>query len=219
VDIYRTEDEQIAAIKVWWKENGSAVIWGLVLSLVIIAGWRTYTSQTKEASEAAFAAFLTVTEAFEGAKGKSADSIEDKTLQSEVEKIVTNHGGHIYSQLAMMMLAKHHVGLERWDAGADVLKQALDREPVESVRILLKSRLARIYLQQENYSEVLSILSSETNLNDFAALYDEIKGDAYYFQGNLDQAREAYQRALEAGDSDNELLKIKLDDLAIAEAS
>ncbi|MEW8396328.1 MAG: tetratricopeptide repeat protein, partial [Candidatus Thiodiazotropha sp.] len=37
---YQTEEEQVEAIKRWWKENGTSVIAGLVIGLGGIFGWQ-----------------------------------------------------------------------------------------------------------------------------------------------------------------------------------
>jgi predicted negative regulator of RcsB-dependent stress response len=50
----------------------------------------------------------------------------------------------------------------------------------------------------------------------FAASYDELAGDLYVAMDRLDEARTAYQNALNSGDQ-SPLLKIKIDDLTAAE--
>jgi len=40
VDEFSTEDEQVEAIKKWWKENGTSLIVGVVLGLSVLFGWR-----------------------------------------------------------------------------------------------------------------------------------------------------------------------------------
>jgi predicted negative regulator of RcsB-dependent stress response len=39
VEIYDTEEEQVEALKRWWKENGQATLAGLVLGIIVILGW------------------------------------------------------------------------------------------------------------------------------------------------------------------------------------
>ena len=40
MDIHRTEEEQVEAIKTWWKANGTSVIVGVVLGVAVIFGVR-----------------------------------------------------------------------------------------------------------------------------------------------------------------------------------
>ena len=215
MDIYRTEEEQIIAIKDWWKKNGSAIVWGVILSLVIITGWRMYMEKSTQASETAFSGFITVSEAFDGAKNAELNSLEDTSVQTEVEKLLQDHGDHLYGHLSALLLTKHHVNFQRWNAATEVLDQALTRKPTESIRVLMKSRLARIYVQQGKYEDAMSLLGTETNLHDFSSIYETLRGDIYYYQKKYDKAREAYQRALDEGKGNQSLLQMKLDDLTV----
>ncbi|PAR85254.1 YfgM family protein, partial [Vibrio cholerae] len=42
MELYDTEEQQVEAIKDWWKENGKAVIFGAVIGLGGLFGWRYY---------------------------------------------------------------------------------------------------------------------------------------------------------------------------------
>ena len=36
----RTEEEQVEALKSWWKENGKSLIMGVVIAVAAVFGWR-----------------------------------------------------------------------------------------------------------------------------------------------------------------------------------
>ncbi len=36
----RTEEEQVEALKDWWKENGRSLLLGVALALAIVFGWK-----------------------------------------------------------------------------------------------------------------------------------------------------------------------------------
>ena len=40
MDVYKTEEEQVEAIKKWWNENGKSIIVGIVVGITAIFGWR-----------------------------------------------------------------------------------------------------------------------------------------------------------------------------------
>ena len=44
MDVYKTEEEQVEAIKKWWQENGKSIIAGVVIGITAIFGWRAYDS-------------------------------------------------------------------------------------------------------------------------------------------------------------------------------
>ena len=37
---YQTDEEKVEAIRKWWRENGTAVVAGLVLGLAGLIGWQ-----------------------------------------------------------------------------------------------------------------------------------------------------------------------------------
>ena len=48
---YKDEDEQVAAVKQWWDENGKFVIGAVVLAIAGNFGWTAY-KDNKAATEA-----------------------------------------------------------------------------------------------------------------------------------------------------------------------
>jgi predicted negative regulator of RcsB-dependent stress response len=50
VDVYRTEEEQVDALKKWWIDNGNSLLIGIVIALAVIFGWKMY-KQKVEASK------------------------------------------------------------------------------------------------------------------------------------------------------------------------
>ena len=42
---YETEEQQVEALKRWWKENGASLIIGLVVGVSGLFGWRYYVEQ------------------------------------------------------------------------------------------------------------------------------------------------------------------------------
>ena len=60
---YETEEQQVEAIKRFWKENGTAIIVGAVLGLGGLWGWRYYNDEQIAAKEQASAAFESQTAA------------------------------------------------------------------------------------------------------------------------------------------------------------
>ena len=73
-------------------------------------------------------------------------------------------------------------------------------------------RLARIYLEQNNADDVLSLLKGEKTLT--ASLY-EVKGDAERSLGKISEAKLSYLQALELSNSQpiQSLISMKISDL------
>ena len=58
MDMYTTEEQQLDAIRKWWKANGNSVLTGIVLAISIVLGWQLW-KQNKQASGEAGAALYT----------------------------------------------------------------------------------------------------------------------------------------------------------------
>ncbi|AGH45899.1 TPR-like domain-containing protein [Paraglaciecola psychrophila 170] len=54
---YETEEQQVEAIKRFWKENGLSLVIGALLGLGGLLGWRYYNDSQIEAKEQASFAF------------------------------------------------------------------------------------------------------------------------------------------------------------------
>ncbi len=44
MEIYDTEEEQVEALKRWWKANGTAIIAGVVVAIAIVLSWKYWTN-------------------------------------------------------------------------------------------------------------------------------------------------------------------------------
>ncbi len=61
---FATEEQQVEAIKRFWKEHGTAIIVGAALGLGGLWGWRAYSEAQIENKEAASVAYQNAVEAF-----------------------------------------------------------------------------------------------------------------------------------------------------------
>ncbi len=81
MEVYTTEEQQVEAIKNWWKENGKAVILGAVVGLGGLYGWRYYQGHLDTSAENASDAYNVVATALasDGAEaaGKAEAFIKD----------------------------------------------------------------------------------------------------------------------------------------------
>ena len=79
----------------------------------------------------------------------------------------------------------------------------------------LDGGLAGIMLDQEAYDEGLKLLSAEPSVR-FAAAYADRRGDLLLAQGKTDEARAAYQQAIDKSDTRSPMrrvIQVKLDAL------
>ena len=68
---FATEEQQVEAIKRFWKEHGTAIIVGAALGLGGLWGWRAYSEAQIETKEAASVAYQNAVETC-GTEGSDA---------------------------------------------------------------------------------------------------------------------------------------------------
>lgn len=198
---YSTEEQQVEAIKKFWKENGTAIILGAVIGLGGLWGWRYYNDQRIASQEQA-------SQQYELAMTQLEQNEYDKA-KSFVSENPDNH----YAALAALQLAQQAAEQGNLDEAAAQLKLAADNAGVDALASVARVRLARVQIQQQAYEDALATLAS-VQTESFKSLVLELQGDVYVAQNNLDQARSAYSEALQLN-AGNNLLKMKLDNLQV----
>lgn len=201
---YETEEQQIEAIKRFWKENGVALVIGALLGLGGLLGWRYYNdSQIAAKEEASFA--------YEKA---SEELLKGEAGFSQAKTFIDGHSDTGYAMLMALEMAQQAIERKDLDEAAKQLEFVANNAKLSAVQSVAQLRLARIQIEK---GELELALSSADKVTDqaFKGQSHEIKGDVYQAQQLFDKARAAYSTALEVNDRD-QVLKMKLDNLAIA---
>ncbi|MDX1302479.1 YfgM family protein [Photobacterium sp.] len=202
MEVYETEEQQVEAIKSWWKENGKAVVLGAVIGLGGLYGWRYYQGEIQSAKEQASE---TYTQAM-----NSLDSGSENAI-AEVKAFIAANESSQYSVLAALQLAKAQVKQGDLDGAAEQLTWVVGQTKDEAILPLATTRLARILAEQQKFDEALAELDKVT-IASWQAKVSELRGDIFLQKGDAIAAREAYVSAQQLGASP--ALQMKLDDLA-----
>ncbi len=207
MNIYRSEDEQVEALKKWLKENGKSVIAGLVIGLGVVLGWRGWQDHQERQAQRASADFEQMMSAVQRKENESA--------LKEGELIKKEYGSTPYAALSSLALAR--ISLEQGDpAGAKAqLGWAMQHADSEEIRHIARLRLARVLFGTDEHDAALDLVAA-VEPGGFAAAYEELKGDLYKVRGQVDDARLAYTKALAAGTRNRDLVQMKLNDLGSA---
>ncbi len=209
MEIYETEEEQLDAVKRWWKENGQSTIIGLVLGVAIILGWNYWQDHKKAQTEQASALYGQLIVAVGADKKDSAEKLVER-IQSEYPK--TKYAA--YSNLLLAKLKVQQGDLPKAQALLKGIAAGTDKE----LSNVAKIRLVRLMLASGEYEQGLQLINDvdPATSSSFSGNYDELVGDLYVALDSLDQARTAYQKALENGYK-SPLLQFKIDDLTSPE--
>ncbi|EOS8318431.1 YfgM family protein [Vibrio parahaemolyticus] len=203
MELYDTEEQQVEAIKDWWKENGKAVIIGAVVGLGGLFGWRYYQDTVIQASETASQSYTT---AMNTLQKKAVDA------QSDVQAFIESNEVKEYSVLAALQLAKAQVEAKDFAAALEQLKWAQSNTKDAALSPLISYRIARIETEMGNFDAANTELGKVTDTA-WAGRIAELRGDIALRQGDKDAAYAAYTEAQQAADA-SPTLQMKLDDLA-----
>jgi len=202
VETYNSEEEQVEAIKQWWKDNAVSLITGIVIGVVILAGYRYWIENKQSQAQQASVIYSEI-----------LSSENDKTENTEILK--ADYSGTPYAALAALLLAKDNVNKNEIEKAISQLKWTVDNSNDEGIQHLAQQRLARLYLSQNNIESAEALIKG-VKANGFSAAYSEIRGDINLAKKLPVQAKENYRLALSAlsqGDQRYALIKMKLDDL------
>jgi predicted negative regulator of RcsB-dependent stress response len=209
VEIYDTEEEQVEALKRWWKENSTSTIVGLVMGLVIILDWNYWQDHKKEQAAQASATYDQLLKALDEGKNESADKL--------AERMKEQFKGTEYAAFSGLFEAKLKTQQGDLAAAKQILKTAAS-ESNKQLSNIAKIRLVRLMLATGEYEQGLQVINSvdAKEAASYSANYDELVGDLYVALDRLDEARTSYQNAMRNGQP-SPLLQFKIDDLAAQE--
>lgn len=202
MEVYNTEEEQVQAIKQWWKDNAVSIIAGVVIGITVLAGYRYWTESKQNQAQQASVLYSDV-----------LSSGNDKTKNTEVLK--ADFSGTPYAALATLLLAKDYVNNNELEKAVTQLKWIIENNHDDGIQHIAQQRLARLYLAQNKVESAEAIIKG-VKANSFAASYNEIRGDINLAKKLTVQAKENYRLALSAlpqGDKRYATIKMKLDDL------
>jgi predicted negative regulator of RcsB-dependent stress response len=199
------EQEQIETLKAWWKQYGTLVMVAVLACLLTIAGiqgWRYYRAQQTERASILFNQL------------EQAEAANDpKKVRDIAVQIVDKHGASPYAPMAALAAAKAGFSTGELESAKKNLQWAVENAKDKEVRDVARLRLAGILLDEKKYDEALKLVSAEHTAA-YAPFYADLRGDILAIQGKPDEARTAYQAALEKLEARSQyrtLVEMKLD--------
>jgi predicted negative regulator of RcsB-dependent stress response len=202
---FATEEQQVEAIKRFWKDNGTAIIFGAILGLGGLWGWRYYDESQITAKETASAAY-----------NDMIQTLASDDRVAATQDFIANNNDTAYVALAGFIGAQAAVEADDYAKAAELLQQIIVSTADTTLQNVARVRLARVQLQLTQYGEAITTLDAITGTA-FTAQQEAIRGDVLVAQGDLSGARDAYVRSLAA--QDDQSVQMRLDDLANQMAS
>lgn len=190
MESYRTEEEQVEALKRWWDENGRSTVVAIVIALAAGFGWQGWQAQQRAQAEAAsdmYQALLTAITA-------DISTEQQQKAADLAEQIKREFDDSTYAQFAALHLARMAVEKEDLPAAEAQLRWVLERaDPGSDSAQLARLRLGRVVAATGDTDQALAILAQGGSA--YQAAYAIARGDALLAAGRRGEALDAYATA------------------------
>ena len=194
MDTYETEEQQVEAIKKWWNENYKMVIGLAVIGLGSIVGIQQW-KQNKQVEA------MTASMEYDHILKTLADS-PDQQVKKQVDTLLTDYSAYPYAALSAMLEAKKWVDEGKLEDAEKQYQWVIDNSSSNSLKHIARIRLATLMSAQGKNEQALKVL--------------DVKGDILVALNRINEARAAYDQALQAYaamGANAQILKIKRNDL------
>lgn len=211
-EAYETEEEQIEAIKRWWKENGRSIILGLVLGIGGIGGFRFWQSNVDEQAKLGSMHFEEVV---------ALSASDQKEFIAKVLEVESEYAGKSYADLTAFVAAKKLVKEKDYKSAKEQLEWVIKNSSRESFIHIARIRLVKVMLQLNEAKEALSLIK-DINSAGFESTYAELRGDLHAVLKDYTNAKAEYQVALNKinpGDRRGVAIEMKSNNLPVSDMS
>ena len=202
------EQEQLAQLKSWWKDNGTLVVAFLAAVAIGAAGWQGW--RIWEAGQARQAGALY------DSLVKAMQAGDAKALRDAGGSLVESFPRTLYASMGALAAARFHFERNDLKNARAQLQWVVERSPSEEMKDLARLRLAGVLLDDKAHDEALALLGAK-HAEAMAAQYAALKGDVLVAKNQPAEAKAAYKLALEkAGQRENALrasVQLRLDAL------
>lgn len=214
----QTEEEQLDAIKRWWKANGTSLIAGVVIAAAGVFGWKAWQSYQANQAEAASMRYQQLL-SLAGQDDLDADTMAQ--AQQLIGEVKDEHGDTLYADLAGLLQARLAIADGDHAAAMEALQSLIDTTQRTYLQGLARLRLARVQLADGNPDTALATL--EAGVPDaLAGQLANTRGDIFVALDRADDAREAYRTALRLAQEGGQPVpgvQLKLDNLGAEDAT
>ncbi len=206
------EHEQSEAVRTWLRNNAGAILLGLVVGAVLVAGYWWFKNAREQHAAKAQAEFTQLEEAL-----TQKDSAKIAEITTRIDK---DYGDTNFATLALLRQAQEEVNKGDSKSALATLERARDHASVPALRDLTSLRVAQIQLALGDAQAALNALT-QIEADSYKARVADLRGDAYVAQAKNADARNAYEEALanlDATSPDRSFIEMKRDDLPTADA-
>jgi predicted negative regulator of RcsB-dependent stress response len=203
--MYETEEQQVEALKKWWKDNGKSIIAGVVLGLGGVLGWKAWVDYRDRVAAEASNVFDQLVSA--------VDADNKEVAEAQARLLHQNFDSTPYSAFANLMQARLRYQQGDTTGTKEALEQAIAKAPEPALKVIAVLRLARVHIAENELDAAESMLNGNPPTPAFEAEYAVLRGDIARARGDVEAARTAYEAAIAGGVGNADLVQLKLENL------
>ena len=195
-----SQEEQQEILLTFWEKFKYLIIFALISIIAIIVGRDYFISSSNERDFTTASLYQSYLESNDMETGK---------------QILNSYPDSIYSDFVRLNEAKRSFENNKSNEAVDLLKIVIENNSEDQfnpLQVAAKTRLAKIYLDNADYDQVISLFESSNELT--STMY-ELKGDAENKLGQSAKARMSYMLALQTNtnQASKALIYMKISDL------
>ncbi len=203
-----SDDEQLEQLKQWFRENGKAIVAGVIIAVGGVVGWQQWNSYQDRQAESAALAYAQLMEA----RHTDADAA---TIDRRGRAVMDGYAGTAYAAMAGLQLGEHHASTGQLDDARLALEWVVDNARDSAFRHMARLRLAQVLMAAGDAEAALAVLEVDDH-GEFRMQYQERLGDVYAELGRVEDAIAAYEAVLgseQLGRDRREHVELKRNDL------
>lgn len=182
------EQEQIATLKGWWKDNGNFVLGALVAVSLAVSGWFGWRNWQAGQAASAGAQYEALVRAAQGG--------DLKAMREAGAALAENYAGTVYASLGALASAKTLFDRGDLKGARAQLQWVLDKGASDDFKDLARLRMAAVLLDEKGYDEALKLMEAKPAAP-LEPQYAAMKGDLLVAKNQPAEAKTAYRAALE----------------------
>ena len=166
---YETEEQQIDAIKSWWKKNGNSLVYGLSAVIIGLSGWNYWQSSTKVHSESASHLYEQVRAGFQG------DAEAAGVAARQARDLMNEYDDTPYADQAKLLLATHRFEAGELNEAVNLLVEVRDSSNIKANKMIAMIRLTKIFETQKEYAQAQAQIDQALATNPSESATAELK--------------------------------------------
>jgi len=178
------EQEQVDAIKQFWRRYGLWIMVAIIIVLLGLLGYRFWQNREQK--------ITAITSGMYEQMLVDVDQQNTADMQANANLLMSRYPDSAYSALAGLLLAQSQVAKGQLSQAQTSLQWVVNHAQDAHTVIIAKIRLARVLIAQKQPQQALTTLQSIQN----SAEADMVKGDAHLALNNIMAAQKAYQLSL-----------------------